>query len=53
MRSRQRRKATVSPPFASLIAVWVIASASPSSSASTARETLLRDPAGRPFGFPL
>src|SRR5215203_1720427 len=52
-RSIHSRIATVSPLRAMSMALRVIFSASPSRSSSMARETLLRDPAGRPVGFPL
>jgi len=51
-RPRQSRISAVSPLFAISIAFLTIVSASSSSSFSIATVTLLRDPAGLPFGLP-
>ena len=52
IRSRQSRKATVSPAFAISIALRVSFSPSPSSSACAAIVVLFRAPFGRPAGLP-
>src|ERR1017187_199615 len=52
-RSRQSRRAVVSPSNALSISLRVIALASPSSSASARTVALLRAPFGLPFGLPL
>src|SRR5262245_54188920 len=52
-RSRQSRSAAILPSNAFSTALRAMVSASPSSSASTAMVVLLREPFGRPRGFPL
>lgn len=51
-RSMQSFSACISPVFASSMTFRVKASASPSKSASIASVVALRDPFGRPEGFP-